>query len=803
MDFLNVGRVTPRSLLLKRVKSAALGGEPDAGFERDFASLAFSYIKDKAPMLVDHLVGFQLLERSPDAKKAAGVFGSRIGKQWFYLPSIFQNGEINGHEVCYLKNQDVMIPLKENWINYIISQKSSVLGEGRPNSTNHGALRPDYVSLLTPPHGKSASERSPRPQGWAAESGAIQDFARLVANGPSLGRVVNMISKSAQYDVPSWNPITLEDVASRTTRGCRMLRKAAAAYPLIRQGIERWYGKDFFDRVEKKAEAYERELSSKLQTRPVARSLVGSLKAAAAPPNNDLQIYTSLGSSLVPMSDEIKTRVIRDGYAVLDKRAEEKIAVEFDVEANKTELTSPTETGVYEVLMEDGDFVKCYVFLGPKGCCERSGKAAVVRKVDGEGWRHVDSTDVLAQVPEDGDDIKADEDPHKWFSRLPDAGSVNVNKWYMYVTADGLCTAPFYKADYSSHASCGPASPVDDDEVCFDWAEAKKNFGKDITEWARLSGFSAPGSPGETVNRIRKDSNGDRIVVVRNTVHVPKGAKLVSLGSTKVTLGDMQSAMDLMLKKTAQLKLLEDGNEILINGARLSKQAGFFHLIQVHGFRETDAKRLMKSAAEQGRRGRGYVTRVKYAAGQQTPMMASDFMQTSIPFPNMETNSITDYMPRVPSRSSYIPQVSSYGVQYDKEHFVPSAGRPNYQVIDDMPDEQLAQMAQQASQRGDKEMFDAAGFGAIFKGSPRKDMLHQYLPKWSSALDGLCRAYLTFLWFGPALAEQYGDADMPEMKDSLVRAIDVLGDVVLEVKNKTIEPYSGTDSGPDLNASQE
>ena len=522
--------------------------------------------------------------------------------------------------------------------------------------------------------------------------------------------------------------------------------------------------------------------------------MVGRLKTAAAVPDNDLQIYTKFASSLVPMSDDVKTRVIRDGYAVIDKRAEEKIAVEIAVEANKTELVSPTETGVYEVLMEDGSFEKCYVFLAPKGCCERTGKAAIVRKVSGGDWRHVDSTDVLAQVPEDGDDIKAEDDPHKWFSRLDGLGSVNVNKWCLYVTEDGSCTAPFYKPDYSNYASsCGPTSPRDDDEVCFDWAEDKKNFGRDITEWAKLQGFSAPGSPGDTVNRIRKDTNGDRMIVVRNTVHVPKGAKLVSLGDKKLKLGDMQSAMDLMLKKTAQLKLLEDGNEILINGTRLSKEAGFFHLIQAHGFREAAAKSLMKSAAAAGRRGTGYVTTVKYAAGQQTPMMASDFMQTSIPFPNMETNSITDYMPRVPSRSSYIPQVSAYGVQYDKEHFVPSSGRPNYQVIDDMPDEQLAQLAQQASQRGDKELFDAAGFGAIFKGSPRKDMLHQYLPKWSSALDGLCRAYLTFLWFGPALAEQYGDSDMPEMKDSLVRAIDVLGDVVLEVKNKTIEPYSGTD----------
>ena len=46
----------PRDLL----KEAVLGGDQESSFEQAFSQLGYTYIRDKAPRLLDFLVGFQL-----------------------------------------------------------------------------------------------------------------------------------------------------------------------------------------------------------------------------------------------------------------------------------------------------------------------------------------------------------------------------------------------------------------------------------------------------------------------------------------------------------------------------------------------------------------------------------------------------------------------------------------------------------------------------------------------------------------------------------------------------------------------
>ena len=100
------------------VKIATLGGKgDDVPFEQAFSNLAHAYLQDKAPGLMDHEVGFQLLDRNAENTKAVGVFAFKVGSLWLYAPMFFLNGDLKGHELLYLKNQDMFVPLKENWIN--------------------------------------------------------------------------------------------------------------------------------------------------------------------------------------------------------------------------------------------------------------------------------------------------------------------------------------------------------------------------------------------------------------------------------------------------------------------------------------------------------------------------------------------------------------------------------------------------------------------------------------------------------------------------------------------------------------
>ena len=135
-------------------KQAELGGDgQDIPFEQAFSNLAHAYLRDKAPSLLDYEVGFQLLERNQDNTKSVGVMAFKVGPQWIYAPVFFLRGELKGHELLYLKDQDMFVPMKENWLNYILNRKPNILGDGvNRNTKDLGLLAPDLQQLKVSPN---------------------------------------------------------------------------------------------------------------------------------------------------------------------------------------------------------------------------------------------------------------------------------------------------------------------------------------------------------------------------------------------------------------------------------------------------------------------------------------------------------------------------------------------------------------------------------------------------------------------------------------------------------------------------
>ena len=124
----------------------------DNGFERAFADLAYAQLKDKAPQLLDYMIGFQVIDKNDDDTQAAGVFGFKVGKQWFYAPMFFLGGELKGGDLLYIKSQDIFVPMQENWVSYIISRRPNILGEGTDSTAAQlGIMNPDFRSYINSP----------------------------------------------------------------------------------------------------------------------------------------------------------------------------------------------------------------------------------------------------------------------------------------------------------------------------------------------------------------------------------------------------------------------------------------------------------------------------------------------------------------------------------------------------------------------------------------------------------------------------------------------------------------------------
>src|SRR5262245_62063017 len=223
-------------------KQASIGGEQESGFEQAFSSLAYAYLKDKAPRLLDFMVGFQLVDRNEDNTKAMGIFGFHVGDQWLYAPVFFLNGDLKGHELLYLKNSDTFVPMKENWVNYLISRKPHELGEG--SELDHrelGGLSPTLIRLIRPPYQTAAKygedRQPPRTFRWAEGflpflGAAAADPAKVMAKHAGLYERL--------------------DLGRFLAAGFGLLKtglKLYKTYPLIKQGFDRFYGPDFFARL--------------------------------------------------------------------------------------------------------------------------------------------------------------------------------------------------------------------------------------------------------------------------------------------------------------------------------------------------------------------------------------------------------------------------------------------------------------------------------------------------------------------------------------------------------------------------
>ena len=77
-------------------------------------------------------------------------------------------------------------------------------------------------------------------------------------------------------------------------------------------------------------------------------------------------------------------------------------------------------------------------------------------------------------------------------------------------------------------------------------------------------------------------------------------------------------------------------------------------------------------------------------------------------------------------------------------------------------------------------------------------MVDKYLSDLMKGMDRVGRIMFMFYWHQDDFADRYGKTDLPELEDSLRNTFEALGDLVLFLKQKSIE--SPEDVGVDLSA---
>jgi hypothetical protein len=112
-----------------------------------------------------------------------------------------------------------------------------------------------------------------------------------------------------------------------------------------------------------------------------------------------------------------------------------------------------------------------------------------------------------------------------------------------------------------------------------------------------------------------------------------------------------------------------------------------------------------------------------------------------------------------------------------------------------------AQVANDASQRGQKEVFDVSALSTVLKATRDDQLTDQYMKPLMKALDSLGRMLMSFFWHGEQFAERYGDAEMPELEDSLRNTFEDLGTLIQAIDSKTVDA-NPTESAGDIELSE-
>ena len=819
-------------------KTAALGGSGgETEFEQAFSSLAYAYLRDKAPRLLDFMVGFQLVDRNEDNTKAMGIFGFQVGKQWLYAPVFFLNGDLKGHELLYMKNNDSFVPLKENWINYIMSRKPHILGEQSASKLRElGGVYPDIRTLSIPPSiggGKRASDNSwlqgVMPMLAAFKTKAASSLYRGAGNR-KLNQAAVVADPFGAALAKQASILDFNNVMPQSLELIKMAHAISERYPTIKQAMQKFYGVDCFSRWSKDLRNnLEKEASNILPVQIAAKPYMpGNLLIPTERPagpidhvkqgklNLDASEYVFEQGGFIVDTLDVRFQVERESAGITDSRSDDEVSKAYNTQVD-VRMTNPTETNLYRVLERPGKFSKMLVVMHGSSNRGREPFATLVRLEDnGDGgdkaWLNSHATNIFADQTAERDEWR------EWFESLPGSESLEDGGEYIAVSEDGSGTVPFHvqsnygdgrhRVDFRTHVNFDEARPSTMPRL------------QKITDPFTEEGYHMPSTYGAMLYTDKEGKKGTRLRAIAGELRVPASFKFLKLSEPHkprsgelmpccnytsrsdmppIQLGKIDDIQLFFYEKTAGLQLLNNSTDVYIDSVlgseRVSLKEAAWHLVSVHGLREKAARELLEQSERKGKTS----YRIEYAPGYGNQKQAGPNDSVLAGGPDApifddfaEERSVENYGPRTSAPTQYGGEAAYRLNHLSADQTDPGVWNPwqNYEAEDFQKN---VQQAQQAGAQGQKEVFDTSMISGMLKSVRQDSLVERHLAPLVESLDALGRLLMNFYWHGEEFEDRYGKSDMPELEDSLRNSFEALGDVTLFLKEKTVE--SPFDSG--------
>lgn len=732
----------------------------DTDFEQTLADLAHAQLRDKAPALLDFLVGFQVVDRNDDGTHGVGVLGFKVGRQIMLAPVFFLNGELK-MSLLFLKNQDLFLPLKDNWVTYLLNRRPAVMGEPEMMSKDRlGIQYPDLTGLSNQRAGEgfsvklsAAASRTP----WM--SGAEQMFALMNSWGGDLPDLPSFLAKEAAV-----RPVFL-----RTLRGNAALLNATLR-------VHDW------STLQKACSA---PVSSRIRPTAVPTSfkLPASAKRSsvldrqtalmdASGPHRVCVLY-GLDAARRAISDEDRATLLRGDVLVKDAREEANVA--YEVTSPKS-VKSPSENGVHAILTADGEFKDFFVAVGPKPFSRGFVRSALVIDPETGNFCYAWPETLWAKPS-----VDVTSGYKSFFDGLSSVDSIEPGNDYVVVT-DDLDASVVFAADHKTTKTNG--------DVVIEITQRIDNPGRRPsmdTHYSARQIASLGSGPAAHAALDRTDVEPEltefistrqrnivvtdkvkRMTPVNTTLFVPRDAKVIKVRSDGDTWPGMRFAaptamadleLELLKAGAESLSLAKMSSRFYINGkGPMSYPEALSGLVRYVGLREKQARAMLDEIRDD----EACRFLVKNAIG-----LAPD-----IPDPSMTQDPYT-------GADMIMPQ--------DKEIVLDAlaAGRQSGYAGTAPPVDQRAMM--EAALSGQKEIFDTAAIASLVRTSDSNEMITKYLSDIIRGLDRVCRILFLYYWFNEKFRDRYGQENMIELEDQLKNVVTALGDLVLFLKQRRVE----------------
>lgn len=746
----------------------------DANFEATFADLAFARLRDKAPSLLDYLVGFQMIDKNDEETHAVGVFGFKVGKDWVYSPVFFINGELKGHELMYIKGQDSFVPMTEQWVNYILNRRPKVLGEAEEIPRQKLNLRqPDFDLFARAPYIGSKS----------AAAAVDHKFTHVVEKLRPWAQDFMPVFCSEPW-AEKYASLTITDMLKKFgKRAALPLFQSIADDERFARSVLKFY--DPRELIEATKQADIDDVSK--QQRKGKSTLPKPIVITRGDDNTNV---------MLDLTEKEKEQLAKGEYIVRDTPDEHSIVVKSQMPLT---LNGPDRSGFFDVMTKGLEAQKMLVVVdaAPVGYgALRHQRVTVVIDQGSKQFGNYGKSDIMVGRAYGAEDFKS------WWNGLPAGDSVTNGDIGLLINDKGNGTGVFEvnqvasmhgRTEVKIYGKCGLSSG----------ATVRK-------EAYRPESDQPPSSDIESL--VFTDKEGDKLTRVGESYFVPKGFKFLKITKLKrdnyphpvspnencspknLALGTLDDVRD-SLKTAADkgegvlISMRTDGLRYIpvVNDEQIGympKEAAFKYLVYRHGMTGADASMLIKSACL---RRNGETFFVKYAWGEPP---------TSAWFPEPITgtehgiNAVTQY----PSQMTQnLGQNDNTGAREAMRHRIDDDLNQPYRNAR-FVDGDAKRFANSASQLGQKEVLDTSVISGLIKTMDTDNAVDGYLGDLLLALDRLGRILFMYYWHNDKFRERYGTQDMSELEDNLRNVFKSLGELSLFLKQKTIEPDKGDTS---------